>query len=207
MRYSIIITLVLLSLTGKSQHAIGFSLGGNFSDVNFTNSNGISYKSLKSVPGIITTVGYTQNLHYNKRRRSVHQIGLEAGYKSNNFKDKESSLITTWNMQFLSTAFIYRYYPDYRKRTGLLFGGGVMYDFLLSGTQTQGFNQFNITQELARSNFSLGLETGINYNISPEATTTLTLRYLRGLLNMEKDPGQKAYVHAFNITATIYFML
>lgn len=207
MKYIFIIPLILLSFLGNGQHAVGFSLGGNFSSVNYKNSNGVSDKSLKGLPGIISTFNYRYNIGYKVRRKSVHQIGIDTGYKSSKFEDKESSLFTTWNMQFISTAIAYRYYPYYRKKTGFFFGGGIVYDFLLSGTQTQGFSQFDISKDLAPSNLSVNIETGIKYNISYDASTTLTIGYLRGLTNIEKDLSQQAFIHSFKIAASVFFRI
>lgn len=198
--------LVLLTYKIQAQTALGFGAGGNFSQVSFKNSSGTKDKSLRGLPGITATVLYHQNLTSPVVRKKIrHVLGMEAGYKSAKFEDKENSLLTTWQMQYITTDLSYYFFPDYTTKVGWYLGGGPTFDMLISGTQTQGFNQFNITKDLAKFNISIGIESGINYRISKEAYTSIRVAYLRGLNNLEKDPNQHSYIHSFRITALVFF--
>ncbi|MCF6359232.1 MAG: PorT family protein [Cyclobacteriaceae bacterium] len=208
MKYIFLVIILTLSLLSNAQQSVGFSLGGNFSNVKFKNSSGVVDKNLKGLPGITATMLYSLKLNeQTKKKQSAHLLGIEAGYKSSKFEDKENSLLTTWQMQYITSVLTYRYSPNFLSKTGLFFGGGLSYDFLLSGSQTQGFSQFDITEELSRVNLSINIETGIRYNISDEAYTTLLVSYLRGLNNLEKDLNQQATIHSFRVAATVFFRI
>jgi len=192
-----------------SQSSIGFSLGGNFSQVRFKNSDGVLDEDLKGLPGTSATLFYFLQLANGKKGNYAfaNLLGVELGYKSSKFQDKANSLLTTWNLQYLTGQLTFRHVVLSDHRVNLFFGSGVAIDYLRGGTQTQGFNQFEITEDLNRVNLSILVETGLKYNISEDAYTTLRLGYLRGLTNLEKDPEQEVFIHAVRLSIAVLFYL
>lgn len=193
----------------QSQSSVGFSFGANFGQVRFKNSDGVLDESLKGKPGASATLFYFLQLANKgkKNRAFANLLGVEAGYKFNKFEDKESSLLTTWDMQLLTGQLTFRHVRLSNHRVNLFFGGGLAVDYLIAGTQTQGFSQFDITEDLNKVNLSLTAETGLKYDISSDAYTTLRLGYLRGLSNLEKDPDQQTFVHAIRLSIAVFFYL
>jgi|GEM_PF-3031826 len=208
MKYLFLFLLPVFSLPIYAQSWVGFSFGGNFSQVRFTNSDGVVNKNLKGLPGTTATVFYQRSISKEKKMYSAtNLIGFELGYKSSRVQDKASSLLTIWNMHYLTNSLTFRHNSNSKRKANPFYGGGVVLDYLMSGTQNRGFNQFNITEDIKPLNVSVTVETGLNYHISDDANTTLRLAYLRGLANLEKDPSQQAYIHALRLSITLFFNL
>ncbi len=87
------------------------------------------------------------------------------------------------------------------------FGGGFVTDYLLSGTQNRGFNQYDLEEHLEPFNLSVTAEIGLSYDVSEEVYATIGLAYLRGLTNVEQDPGQKALIHGWRLSIALFFEL
>jgi len=209
MKYLLLFFLVFYSLSAQAQNRVGFSFGGNFSQIRFINSDDVVNKDLKGLPGTTATFFYQHDISNKKKQKHAasNLAGFELGYKSNRLQNNASNLLTVWNMHYLTGSLTFRHNSNSKHKASPFYGGGLVVDYLMSGTQNRGFNQFDITEDLKPLNVSLTLETGLMYHISDEANASLRLAYLRGLANLEKDPGQQAYIHAWRLSIAVFFNL
>jgi len=192
-----------------SQSSVGLSIGGTFGQLKFENSEGVVDENLIGVPGAAASAYYFFDLGGVVTSASSGQnlLGVELGYKSSKFKDKASSQLTTWELQYITSRLLFRRITNSTNKARLFFGGGLAMDYLYGGTQNQGFSQFEITDALNALNVSLSAETGLTYIISSDTYATLRLGYLRGISNLEKDSSQQAFVHGFKLSMAIFFHL
>jgi len=209
MKYLFLFFFTLSLLPANGQSWVGFSFGGNFSQIRFKNSDGAVNIDLQGLPGTTATIFYQRDIAKNKKVRysATNLIGFELGYKSNRIQDNASGLLTIWNMHYLTGSLTFRHNSNSKRKANPFYGGGLVLDYLMSGTQNRGFNQFDITEDLKPLNLSLTLETGLKYHISDEVNASIRLAYLRGIANLEKDPGQQAYIHAWRLSIAIFFKL
>jgi len=208
-KYLLPFTLLLSSFSTRAQTSVGFSFGGNFSQVRFTDSNGNLNKNLKGLPGSTASIYYLFDLVKGKKLKNAatNYLGVEAGYKSSKFEDVANNLITSWQIQYLSAQFLFRHATNSLRKANLFYGGGFVTDFQIAGTQNQGFSQYDITEDLKPINLSITAEAGIKYDVSDDAAATLRFSYLRGLTNVEKDESQTAFIHSVGISAAVFFYL
>lgn len=210
MRYVIILLVLVSFQVGWSQTSVGFSIGGTMGQLRFKDTaEGKSRTHLSGVPGLTATAFYFLDLgpRYRLMSNAYNTLGVEVGYKSHNFIDRANSLVTMWNLQYATGQLLYRYTAKSDGDVRPFLGGGLAVDYLYAGTQSTGFSQFNLVDDLLPLSYSLVAEAGISYTVSGEAYATLRLGYLRGLSNVEKDEGQQAMIDSFRLSVTLFFNL
>jgi hypothetical protein len=189
---------------------VGFSIGGNFNRIRFKNSEGVVNGNLKGLPGAAVAICYQSEILRSKterRYKPTNFLSVELGYKSGQFTDKGSQVLTTWSLNYLSTGLAFKHYRSSKKNVNPFYAGGFISDFLISGVQSRGFEQYDLTEDIKKINLSITAEAGLLYTISDKAHCSLSLAYLRGLSNLEKDSDQKAMIHAWKLSATVFFNL
>lgn len=210
MKTIIVALLIFYALSAHTQSRVGFSIGGNYNTIRFKNSAGEVNDNLKGLPGAAITMYYQVEVlksKIEKRFKPSNLLSVELGYKSGHFSDKGSQVLTTWSLNYLSTGLAFKHYRSSKKSVNPFYGGGFISDFLVSGVQSRGFEQYDLTDDIKKINLSITAEAGLLYTISDKSHCSLSLAYLRGLSNLEKDPGQKAMIHAWKLSAAVFFNL
>ena len=210
MKTILALLLIFYTLSVHAQRRVGFSIGGNYSDIRFKNSAGDVNENLKGLPGASITAYYQFEILKRKTEKRFNPsnfLSPEIGYKSSQFSDKGSNVLTTWSLNYLSTGLAIKHYRNSKKTVNPFYGGGFITDFLISGVQSRGFEQYDLTENIKKINVSITAEAGLLYTISDNAHCSLSLAYLRGIYNLEKDPGQTAMIHAWKLSATVFFNL
>lgn len=209
MKYVISIILLFSLHRTNAQRWVGVGIGANQSQLQYTNSLGIKDENLRGLPGVNASFFFLQRVSKKKAKRFPPKtiLSTEFGYKSIKIKDTKSSLLSTWSLQYLTGNIILRKHINSKHAVNAFYGGGLALDYLLSGSQTEGFEQFDLTEDLKRSNTSLTAEFGITYFQSHDSFSELKFSYLRGLSNLEKSNDQKALLSAFKISGSVFFEL
>ncbi len=207
----LILTLALLILWGCSHGQrswIGLSIGANHSQLRYRDSDGNLDKNLKGLPVGTASILFQRELRDNTKSSGYHNSSLfstELGYKTNKIKDKSSTLLTTWSLQYLSGNILFIKRENSRNTVNPYYGGGVAFDWMVNGKQNLGFEEYNLSEDLNAFNLSLVGEFGLTYFISLDAMGSLGLSYSRGLSNLEKGPNEQALLHAIKLTLTVFF--
>lgn len=186
---------------------IGFGLGTTIQNLSYTNSDGVKADQLTGLPAAAISFSYLHTLKTKSKAAFSNSIMAQLGYKGGHLKDEGSHLLTTWSMNFLSASANFISQHNSKKRANPFFGVGIVNDVLISGTQNRGFEQYDLTDDLKVLNVGAKIFTGLSYKISNEANCSLELNYMRGFRNMEKSADQSALLHAWQLTATLYFQL
>jgi hypothetical protein len=186
---------------------IGFGLGTTIQNLSYTNSDGVKADQLTGLPAAAISFSYLQTLKTKSKAAFSNSIMVQLGYKGGYLKDEGSHLLTTWSMNFLSASAGFVSHHNSKRKTNPFFGAGIVTDALISGTQNRGFEQYDLTDDLKILNLSAKIFTGLSYKISNEANCSLELNYLRGFRNMEKSAEQSAMLHAWQLSATLFFQL
>lgn len=207
MRVALIVILSLTSLSGSTQSWVGLGIGASTSRLEFTGTDGIRNRDLAGLPGVSTSFFYQQKVSKKNQKKfsSKTVLSTELGFKSARIKDRESSLLTTWSMQYLTGNLTLRRRVGSKHKVNSFYGVGLFTDYLLSGTQNKGFEQFDLTNDLRRRVAGVIAEFGLSYYHSDDSYSTLKLSYLHGISNLEKDPGQKAFLYVLKISASVFF--
>jgi hypothetical protein len=205
------LTIVQLSISyATAQSRVSFAIGGNYNQVRFRNSNGNLNEDLRGLPAVNVSLGYEhalEKVNTSNDSDPTNHIGLTLGYKSGQFKDKASHVLTTWTINYLSTSVDYFHRSGSKKPMHFMYGTGLVNDFLVSGVQSRGFEQYDLSQDLQKSNLSFALHSGLFYRISDFSQCALKVSYLKGLTNIEKDTSQSARLNAWQLSAIIFFDL
>lgn len=197
----------LLSLSAISQNWVGLGIGASTSKLMFTDTNGLRNRDLVSLPGASASFFYHHRISKENWRRfsSTTVLSAETGFKSARIKDRESSLLTTWALQYLTGNLTIRRNVGSKHKVNMIYGAGLFADYLMSGSQSKGFEQFDLTNDLNRRAAGLITEFGVSYYQSDDSYSTLVLSYLHGMSNLEKDEGQVATLHLLNISVSVFF--
>lgn len=197
---------VLIFHSTFAQSRIGFSAGGNYTQVVYKNSSGERYNSLKGLPGFGVGAILESGVG-SKQSRFLSALQLKLGYKSSQFKDGQSNLLNTWSINSVSASTGFVLSRNARKTLNEFYGIEVIHDFMVSGIQNRGFIQYDLSDALKKYNMSVALTSGLNYTISDFSHCSLWISYSRGLSNLERDVNQTARFHAWMLSAAVYFSL
>lgn len=207
----VLIAMLLLTIGHAcAQSKVSFSIGSNYSQVRFRNSAGDLNENLRGLPAAKISLAYEHALEKANARKEFDpsdHIGVSLGYKSGQFKDKASHVLTTWTTNYISVGVDYFHRTGSKKPIHFMYGGGLVNDFLTSGVQSRGFEQYDLSQDIRAKNFSAALHTGLFYRISDFSQCALKLSYLKGLTNIEKDENQTARLNAWQLSAVVFFDL
>jgi hypothetical protein len=208
---SVLIVLVFLTTThANAQSKVSFSIGGNYNQVRFRNSAGVLNENLRGLPAVNVALAYEHALEKIGSRSEFNpsnHVGVSLGYKSGQFKDKGSHVLTTWSTNYLSSSLGYFHRTGSKKPIHFMYGGGIVYDFLISGVQSRGFEQYDLSQDIKKANLSVAAHSGLFYRISDFSQCALKISYLKGLTNIEKDENQSARFNAWQLSAVVFFDL
>ncbi|MEQ9402891.1 MAG: hypothetical protein RIM99_04845 [Cyclobacteriaceae bacterium] len=215
MKHLILISLVFCYLTGFSQqrfqsnqqHFGGFGLGGSMAMLDFTNEEGIVNKDLKGIPGVTASflLQYTLKQATGSKFAPRTSLTWKSGYANHNLKDKSNNVVSRWSMHYWSNSLTVFRHLDSRQKVNPYFGAGLFSEFLTGGTQTLGFEQYDLTEFVNRLNWGASIDLGISYRTANDAFSTMGINYSRGLTNLDKDEGQEALLHHFQIYVTTLF--
>lgn len=209
-KYYLLVLLNLLFAIVSAQSKVSFSIGGNYNQVRFRNSSGELNKDLRGLPAVKVSLGYEHALEKKNTQKGFgpsNHVGLSLGYKAGQFKDKSSHVLTTWALNYLSGSLEYFHRTSSKRPTHFMYGGGVVSDFLISGVQSRGFEQYDLGQDIRKNNISIAIHSGLFYKISDFSQCALKLSYLKGLTNVEKDQNQSAILNAWQLSAVVFFDL
>jgi len=206
------ILIFLLSLAygtlADAQAWVGIGLGGHLNDVSFFNSSGVKDERIQ---GILSTYFSFYLAHDLGQRRgpdiSRNTLFFQAGYKKGVSRNKESSVLEKWTIDNLSTSLTFRRMIQSRRLVNPYLGAGLGVDLITGAAQQEGFEQYDLTDDLKRVNVSAIAEAGLTYFISHDIYGTLGASYLHGLTNLEKNPAQTAHVHGWKVGIDIFFQL
>lgn len=203
---------VTISLPLTGQKAVGIGIGANSGSVKFgTDGDNTTAQHLRGVVSGNASVQFQFSLEESWRAKVTRSVlCAEVGYLPMKIRDDNTHLLTSWSMNFITTRLAYRHHPNsltIGMRTNFFWGVGVSGNFLINGTQQRGFEQYNLKYELRKSGLQALAEAGLRYAISNETFSTLSLEYDHGLTNLEKDPGQRAYVRYWKVNLTLFFDL
>lgn len=201
----VVITMLLIIPSIAFAQQVGFSLGTTIQNLSYINSDGVKSDQLKGLPAASISFSYLQALQ--AKGSFANSVMAQVGYKGGHLKDKGSHLLTTWSMNFLSASAHFISQKKSKRKANPFFGAGIVSDFLMSGTQNRGFEQYDLTNDLKTLNLSAKILTGLSYTISKESSCSLDLSYMRGFRNMEKSAEQSALLHAWQLSATLFFQL
>ncbi len=199
----LLLTAVLLA---NSQDWVGLSLGSNFSRMNFKNSEDVK-SHLGGKPGINATFFYIKTVAKEKRKRFPSSVLLATGigYRTVHIQEPKNGIQSNWSLHFLTGSFGIRRNFNSKHKTNPFVAGGFSLDHLLSGIQTNGLEQFDLTDILNKYNASATVELGLTHFQSQDTFSEIKLRYSRGISNLEKDENQKALVHSISIIISVFF--
>ncbi|WP_436516592.1 hypothetical protein [Ekhidna sp. To15] len=208
-RFILWVSLIAGSNIVYSQNWVGLSIGGNQTFINFQDAAGQKNDALKGVPG------FTASSHFQFPLSKIKNLSLngstvlniEGGYKSTKIVDINSSQQSSWTLRQLTSSMTIRKHLKSRSTLIPFYEMGGSVDYMLSGTQTLGFEQYDLDESLNTINISIQSGLGLQYEISYDANATILLGYLHGLSDIEKDQAQKAKLNGLRISIAIYFTI
>ncbi len=203
------IGLLTSSISTYSQNWIGLSIGGNQTFIEFQNTSGQASNELKGIPGITATSHFQIPLSKinNLSLKGASIVNLEVGYKSTKIIDGGSSQQASWSLNQLTSGATLRRHLKSNSELIPFYELGLSLDYMLRGTQTLGFEQFDLKENLLSTNLSIQSGLGLQYEISYDANATLLLGYLHGISDIEKDADQQARLNGLRISIGIYFTI
>ncbi len=202
-----ILILAFIGSFSYGQGWAGLGIGGHLTNVSFTNQQGVKDDRIKGVPSAYASFYFQLDLGGPKKNTDAKgALIFEAGYKRGSSKNKESTILEKWVMDFLSGSIQYRYLPGSKRSVNPYFEAGLFGDYLMAGVQQSGIEQYDLTEDI--KNFNVGLigGAGLSYFISSEAYGTLGLSYQRGLSNLEKG-NQTAHISGFKLGVSLFFKI
>lgn len=192
---------ILCTLTSQAQTGLVLEASQLFTSFNFTDKAGVKHNG--EYQGLFTGsygVGY----------RFVNDIGIvfKPGIGIRNaganlvYDDRNYS----WKLQYGDLKLGLGYMTQFETVNPYFVATGY-YAFLLRGTQTLHDEILNITKSNVLSNIDYGLvfSPGVNIRTSDYISAFVEFNYLRGLTNIEKDPGQKSKNYAYGLTVGVSF--
>ncbi|HEY0653369.1 MAG TPA: hypothetical protein VGD65_09585 [Chryseosolibacter sp.] len=182
--------------------AIGLQVGSTLAGLRFRDANG-RVTRLSPMPGLDTKVAFTQPIRTSKKVN----WSMALGYKSVQLRDRENQVASRWSINMATFATTIHYDLVSTKRIRVNSGLGAEGNFLFNATQSRGFEQYVITNRVKRSNVSLLLDWAVEYQISAEAFCSIEALFFNGFTNVERDPGQSAYLRGFTPSIAIHFNL
>lgn len=208
MKIRLLFLFATMKIACQAQN-IGFGLGGNISALTFKSEDATT-QQIRGLPGVNFQVSLSQDLGdqkagFSRYRDELNQLFFALGYKSFRLEDAQSPVISNWTMHYLTSQFGFRSHFSGAAKTNLFYTLGGSLDYLVGGTQVNGFTRFEISETLKNYNAGAFGELGLKYSISDESYTTISLAYLRGIANLEKDEAQIARLHSWQITVAIHF--
>lgn len=197
--------------TGNPKYqSIGISVGANQPNLIFKDAEGIRNKDLKGIPGITADISYQFGLNYPEDRSRfplLTTLQFRSGYSNYKLRDNASTIVTNWMMQYWTNSLLLSQYLDSRKRVNPFYGIGLYLDYLIGGVQTSGFDQYNMTDSIERLSCGISGELGLTYQTSDESQIAINIGYSGGFNNLDKDEGEKAFLHSLFIQASTHFKL
>ena len=200
------ITLFIGFLAFSQKSWIGFSLGANHGQISYRNSDGVLDQNLKGLPTGMTSIFFQTQVFSPKKELypSATMLSMELGYKPIRIKDKSSSLLNTWALNYLSSNLTIRRRANSRNRVNLFYGGGIAMDWLISGEQNLGLQRYSLNEDLSSINIGLVGEIGVSYFIGSDVYSSLGLGYQRGFTDLEKSI-EEALLHSIDVSMSVFF--
>ena len=140
------------------------------------------------------------------RIMNQNAILYELGIKALSVKNTGSNIIEEYDMSYLSNALIFRHYRKSRRKANMYYGIGGFSDYMLSGYQTEGFVETDISNHLKTINWGLVADTGLSYWIADDVYGVFGVSYNHGLTNLESG-GETLKLHYIKIHLSAFFAL
>ncbi len=201
---------VMISGVVKAQNSVGLGLGGYYGHINFKSSNSASDKFLSGVPSAGASLYYKFDLSKIENKANgkyTPSVIGELSYLPFKVKDNNTSLLTTWTLQYLTQNLTFRLTANTKKRIKHFASLGLGNFIMIGGTQQRGFEQYSLTSELSKTVQAFESNIGIVYTISEESFTTISLGYHNAFTNIEKEPNQTAKMQFWSINIALFFNL
>lgn len=200
---------LIVGTTAHAQYWVGLGAGGNQNMIKYLDDEGVRDKGIQGVPSVYVSAFVQRALGSPKayyQAAYINAIVTEWGYKRGVVKNNNSSELDRTTLDNLSTTITFRHMRHSKSLVNLYFGGGVFADYLISGVQERGFEQFDLTEDFKKLNFGLVADAGITYWMSHEVYGTLGLSYAKGLRNLEKG-DQTLHINNIKIGIAVFFQL
>jgi hypothetical protein len=198
----IALALFCASTNSMAQSAIGIGISANYLQVSYINSQGVKSDKLSGLPGAGAFFLFDKVVANKSSRLEKHIVG-NVGYRTSAFKDNDANLLTKWSVNFLETSVALKLVQQSKRTVAPMFMGGLSHHYLIAGTQSRGFEQYDLTNNLRRQSFNVLGAFGLSYRISQENSCALILSYTRGLSNMERDQNQNAKFHVWQLSTSV----
>jgi len=214
MKRLFIIIAITLSSHLSAQTWLGVGFGSHVSNPYFKNSEGIENTGLKGSSSFYASGFYMKNLSTKSNIRAKREINryprnvifAEFGYKRSSFQDEQTNLQSEWNLDFASSAVGFLHHFKSKGLFGPYVGISAVADLLTRSTQTIGFQEFDIKDELAPLNVGVAPMFGIYYRANHDVMAYLNGSYTAGISNLE-DEGQTSRIGGLKLGLSILFKI
>jgi len=194
-----------------AQSWVGIDVGVNQSNVYYENSNGEQDKMIKGVPASYASLYYMHELGNTKKSKKLYDmpdylLTVEIGYKRAQSRDSDSNLLNKWTMDYFSSSIGVRHIVSTKKKIAPFIGAAFSMDWLLSGVQQIGFEQYDLTTELSQLNLGIVGEGGLKYSINHDVLGTFGVSYTYGISDLEQNE-QRSRLSGFKVGVGIHFLI
>jgi len=202
---------MLMMQASYGQSWVGLGVGANQSNVYFENSMGEQDETIKGIPSSYVSLYYMHELGSSKKTKKLYDMpdylmAIEIGYKRAQSRDSDSNTLNKWTMDYFSSTIGVRHIVSTEKKIAPFVGVGISMDWLLSGVQQIGFEQYDLTNELEKFNLGVVGEGGVKYSINHDVLGTLGVSYTYGLSDLEQN-DQKSKLSGLKIGVGIHFLI
>jgi hypothetical protein len=202
LKKNLVAVLLCLSLPVSAQTWCGLGASGNLGTITYQNSQFEKHENLKGYPGAAISFLYLTRIPGTLPQKAYAPNDLlttEVGYKSTHIKD-ESTHLTTWSFNYLTGSIGARHYHKPKEVMNFYFGGGIVADLLLTGTQLNPSGQYDLTRDIRRVNIGVAADVGVHYRVTEDNFCSIGIGYQRGIRSVEKDRNLRAWFHSWRIT-------
>jgi hypothetical protein len=121
-------------------------------------------------------------------------------------RDSDSNTLKKWTMDYFLGLVGVRHIIRTDKKIAPFVGAAISMDWLLSGVQQIGFEQYDLMNELGKFNLGVVAEGGLKYSINYDVLGTLGLSYNYGLSDLEQN-DQQSRLSGFRIGVSFHFLV
>ncbi|MEO5582681.1 MAG: outer membrane beta-barrel protein [Saprospiraceae bacterium] len=200
MKQLILVSCFVACMTfGRAQTGLTIDASQLYTSFHFTDKEGVKHNS--EYQGLFTGA-------YGIGFRYVNDIGLiikpGIGIRSAGANLEYDERNYAWKLQYGELKLGLGYMTRFTTVNPYFMASGY-YAFLLRGVQSLNDQHFNITKSNILNNIDYGVvfSPGVDIKLSDYVNTYIQFDYLRGLTNIETDPGQKSKNIAYGITIGI----
>lgn len=202
--------ILMLFMLHLSAQQLGVGFGGNISGIKYK-SNGQKQSEIHGLPAsnakILLTIHHQNKKNSRKRNADRTYTLYSIGYAGARLNEKRSSISSNWMMHYLRLSMGVNRTLNYRKKVAPVFGLGISLNYLMTGQQEYGNEQFDLTSELRRTSTGITGRAGISYTASAENTINFLLGSTFGLTNIDRDLNESAKLTEWSLTAEALFRL